>query len=83
MLASLNLVRGLDFPALTHVYTLHMPVDDLREYLHLAGRVRRIGQQGSVRGHGGRVTTIVDTEDAASKYLEMAEKLVGGAYGLM
>jgi superfamily II DNA/RNA helicase len=74
LLATPNSIRGLDFPALTHVYTLFLPADDPREYLHLAGRVGRIGQQGSVRGQGGRVTTILDPEDA-SKYDEMASFL--------
>mmetsp|Transcript_2613 Transcript_2613/g.5842 ORF Transcript_2613/g.5842 Transcript_2613/m.5842 type:complete len:144 (-) Transcript_2613:104-535(-) len=64
LLATPNSVRGLDFPALTHVYTLFLPANDPREYLHLAGRVGRIGQQGSVRGQGGRVTTILEEEEA-------------------
>lgn len=64
LLATPNSIRGLDFPALTHVYTLFLPADDPREYLHLAGRVGRIGQQGSVRGRGGRVTTILEGEEA-------------------
>lgn len=64
LLATPNSIRGLDFPALTHVYTLFLPANDPREYLHLAGRVGRIGQQGSVRGRGGRVTTILDQEEA-------------------
>lgn len=56
------------------MYTAFLPADDPREYLHLAGRVGRIGQQGSVRGQGGRVTTVLDPEDAA-KYEEMASFL--------
>lgn len=74
LLATPNSIRGLDFPALTHVYTLFLPADDPREYLHLAGRVGRIGQQGSVRGQGGRVTTILDPE-VAPKYEDMANFL--------
>jgi len=31
MLATPNSVRGLDFPALSHVYTLYLPMDDPRE----------------------------------------------------
>ena len=64
LLATSNSVRGLDFSGLTHVYTLYMPVD-VREYLHLAGRVGRIGQTGSSSGIGGKVTSIIregDTE---------------------
>ena len=71
LLATPNSVRGLDFPALTHVYTLFLPSEDPREYLHLAGRVGRIGQQGSVKGMGGRVTAIIDP-DEANAYDEMA-----------
>ena len=71
LLATPNSIRGLDFPELTHVYTLFLPINDPREYLHLAGRVGRIGQQGSVRGQGGRVTTILD-QDEAPKFDQMA-----------
>lgn len=64
MLATPNSVRGLDFANLTHVYTLYLPTDDPREYLHLAGRVGRIGQMGSVSGSGGRVTSILRPGEA-------------------
>ena len=74
LLATPNSIRGLDFPALTHVYTLFLPAEDPREYLHLAGRVGRIGQQGSVRGQGGRVTTILD-EDEAPQFDQLANFL--------
>ncbi|KAL9181139.1 hypothetical protein ACHAXT_009944 [Thalassiosira profunda] len=74
LLATPNSIRGLDFPALTHVYSLFLPADDPREYLHLAGRVGRVGQQGSVRGQGGRVTTILD-EDEAPQYEKLANYL--------
>jgi superfamily II DNA/RNA helicase len=74
LLATPNSIRGLDFPELTHVYTLFLPDNDPREYLHLAGRVGRIGQQGSVRGQGGRVTTILD-QDEAPKFDQMASFL--------
>lgn len=74
LIATPSSIRGLDFPALTHVYTLFLPADDPREYLHLAGRVGRIGQQGSVRGQGGRVTSILNPEDAP-RYEEMANFL--------
>ena len=66
MLATPNSVRGLDFPAVTHVYTLYLPMDDPREYVHLAGRVGRVGQEGSVRGSGGRVVSILKEEDAGN-----------------
>mmetsp|Transcript_4357 Transcript_4357/g.8373 ORF Transcript_4357/g.8373 Transcript_4357/m.8373 type:complete len:724 (+) Transcript_4357:206-2377(+) len=74
MLATPNSVRGLDFADLTHVYTLYLPVDDTREYLHLAGRVGRIGQMGSVAGKGGRVTSIL-RPDEAEQMVELAKEL--------
>ena len=64
MLATPNSVRGLDFPAVSHVYTLYLPMDDPREYVHLAGRVGRVGQQGCVLGDGGHVISILRREDA-------------------
>lgn len=74
MLATPNSVRGLDFADLTHVYTLYLPVDDTREYLHLAGRVGRIGQVGSVAGKGGRVTSILRPGEA-EQMVELAKDL--------
>ena len=63
MLATANSVRGLDFPALSHVYTLYLP-EDPREYVHLAGRVGRVGQQGYVLGSGGHVVSVLKEEEA-------------------
>eukprot|EP00591_Stephanopyxis_turris_P004839 CAMPEP_0195509416 /NCGR_PEP_ID=MMETSP0794_2-20130614/2359_1 /TAXON_ID=515487 /ORGANISM="Stephanopyxis turris, Strain CCMP 815" /LENGTH=773 /DNA_ID=CAMNT_0040636633 /DNA_START=214 /DNA_END=2536 /DNA_ORIENTATION=+ len=65
LLATPNSVRGLDFDDLTHVYTLYLPADDVREYVHLAGRVGRIGQLGAYDsdGLGGRVTSILSPEE--------------------
>jgi len=74
MLATPNSVRGLDFPALTHVYTLYLPMDDPREYVHLAGRVGRIGQMGSAKGDGGHVVSILK-HDEAYKMNELASDL--------
>jgi superfamily II DNA/RNA helicase len=64
MLATPNSVRGLNFPSVSHVYTLYLPTEDPREYVHLAGRVGRVGQRGSVQGRGGRVVSILKEEDA-------------------
>jgi superfamily II DNA/RNA helicase len=74
MLATPNSVRGLDFADLTHVYTLYLPVEDPREYVHLAGRVGRIGQMGSVAGTGGRVTSILFPSEA-DKMVDLAREL--------
>jgi len=74
MLATSNSVRGLDFADLTHVYTLYLPLDDPREYLHMAGRVGRIGHMGSVSGMGGRVTSIL-RPDEAENMKDLADSL--------
>lgn len=73
LLATPNSVRGLDFPDVTHVYTLYLPMDDPREYVHLAGRVGRVGQMGSVRGSGGRVVSILKEEEADKMELLASE----------
>jgi superfamily II DNA/RNA helicase len=70
MLATPNSVRGLDFPALSHVYTLYLPMDDPREYLHLAGRVGRVGHRAK-----GHVVSVLK-QDEGSKMDELA-KLLG------
>lgn len=74
MIATPNSVRGLDFPDLSHVYTLYLPNDDPREYVHLAGRVGRVGQMGSVKGDGGHVVSILNEEDA-NKMTDLAKEL--------
>jgi superfamily II DNA/RNA helicase len=74
MLATANSVRGLDFPALTHVYTLYLPLDDPREYVHLAGRVGRVGQLGNILGDGGHVVSIV-TQDESRRSDDLAAEL--------
>mmetsp|Transcript_16049 Transcript_16049/g.37194 ORF Transcript_16049/g.37194 Transcript_16049/m.37194 type:complete len:794 (-) Transcript_16049:65-2446(-) len=73
MLATPNSVRGLDFPQVTHVYTLYLPTEDPREYVHLAGRVGRVGQTGSVCGTGGQVLSILKSEDADKMELLASE----------
>eukprot|EP00531_Pseudo-nitzschia_arenysensis_P009491 CAMPEP_0116131184 /NCGR_PEP_ID=MMETSP0329-20121206/8871_1 /TAXON_ID=697910 /ORGANISM="Pseudo-nitzschia arenysensis, Strain B593" /LENGTH=763 /DNA_ID=CAMNT_0003625599 /DNA_START=137 /DNA_END=2428 /DNA_ORIENTATION=- len=73
MLATPNSVRGLDFPQVTHVYTLYLPTEDPREYVHLAGRVGRVGQTGSVRGTGGQVLSILKSEDASKMEILASE----------
>ncbi|GKY91894.1 hypothetical protein MPSEU_000161000 [Mayamaea pseudoterrestris] len=74
MLATANSVRGLDFPALTHVYTMYLPVDDPREYVHLAGRVGRVGQQGAAAGDGAHVVSVL-SEDESHQMDELAKSL--------
>lgn len=74
MLATPSSIRGLDFPAVTHVYTLFLPVD-LTEYLHLAGRVGRIGQVGSGQGNGGVVTSILEGDGEIERFDHLAKTL--------
>jgi len=74
MIATPNSVRGLDFPELTHVYTMYLPFDDPREYVHLAGRVGRVGQKGSKSGVGGQVVAILK-EDEREKMYELSRNL--------
>ena len=74
MLATPNSVRGLDFPALTHVYTLYLPLEDPREYVHLAGRVGRVGQMGSTQGGGGHVVSVLKDSEAG-KMDDLAKEL--------
>jgi len=45
--------RGIDLPAVSHVYNLGLP-DDAKQYLHRAGRAGRVGSTA-----GGIVTTLV------------------------
>ena len=75
MLATANSVRGLDFPSVSHVYTLYLPIDEPREYIHLAGRVGRIGQMGSVLGGGGRVISVLKEGEEANQMETLAETL--------
>jgi superfamily II DNA/RNA helicase len=70
MLATPNSVRGLDFPALTHVYTTYCPADDPREYLHLAGRVGRIGHTSR-----GRVISVLT--EAVAPQLDILAATLG------
>jgi len=74
MIATPNSVRGLDFPELTHVYAMYLPFDDPREYVHLAGRVGRVGQMGSAKGSGGRVVAILKEEEV-ERMDELAKNL--------
>lgn len=60
--------RGLDLPAVSHVYNMGLP-EDATQYLHRAGRAGRIGSTS-----GGVVTTIVTPGQLASLQ-EMAAEL--------
>ena len=66
LLATPGASRGLDLPAVSHVYNLAIP-EDLREYVHRGGRAGRIGSMT-----GGVVTTLVTAEE-----LPRLQKIVG------
>ncbi|GAX72763.1 hypothetical protein CEUSTIGMA_g219.t1 [Chlamydomonas eustigma] len=60
--------RGLDLPAVSHVYNLGMP-PDAPQYLHRAGRAGRIGSTT-----GGTITSIIHPEDVTS-FMALMEQL--------
>lgn len=59
LLATPSASRGLDLPAVSHVYNLGPPAD-AKEYLHRAGRAGRIGSTT-----GGLVTSIITADELA------------------
>lgn len=68
LIATPQAARGLDLPAVSHVYNLGPP-EDPTEYLHRAGRAGRIGSPV-----GGVITTLV-TPEHESALLTMADEL--------
>jgi superfamily II DNA/RNA helicase len=68
LLATPSASRGLDLPAVSHVYNLGPPAD-AREYLHRAGRAGRIGSTT-----GGLVTSIV-TRSELERLCEITAEL--------
>ena len=71
LLATPAAARGLDMPAVSHVYNLSPP-SDAAEYLHRAGRAGRIGSPLVVRGV---VTTMVTRGGEVEALLEIGKKL--------
>jgi superfamily II DNA/RNA helicase len=69
LLATPAAARGLDLPAVSHVYNLAVPID-AADYLHRAGRAGRIGSP--VRG---LVTTMVTEGEEEAALLDIAKKL--------
>jgi Lhr-like helicase len=57
LLATPSAARGLDLPAVSHVYSLGLP-PDATDYVHRAGRAGRIGST-----EGGEVCTVVTREE--------------------
>ena len=69
LLATPSAGRGLDLPAVSHVYNLGAP-GDAREYLHRAGRAGRIGSTT-----GGLVTSIVASREELARLRAIADEL--------
>lgn len=61
--------RGLDLPAVSHVYNLEVP-GTAAEYLHRAGRAGRIGSTT-----GGIVTTLVSSDEQLAQLRAIQEQL--------
>jgi superfamily II DNA/RNA helicase len=70
LLATPVAARGLDLPAVSHVYNLGPP-SDAADYLHRAGRTGRIGAPPGLRG----VVTTMVTEDEIPALGALAEQL--------
>ncbi|CAG9465791.1 unnamed protein product [Pedinophyceae sp. YPF-701] len=69
MLCSPAASRGIDFPSVSHVYTLGLPQDE-DSYVHATGRSGRVGS--TVRGVA---TAIVEAGAEEAAYLRMMEGL--------
>lgn len=70
VVASEEEVRGLDFKDLYHVFLFDIP-RTAEEYLHLAGRVGRLGKEGMV------TTVIPDLHDTGFQRLKDIYKRLG------
>lgn len=73
LVASSSFARGIDVPSLTHVFLAHIPATH-GEYVHLAGRVGRMGAAADTGE--GRVISFVGDGDATGGRLV---KLMGEA----
>jgi superfamily II DNA/RNA helicase len=70
LLATPSAARGLDLPAVSHVYSLGLP-PDATEYVHRAGRAGRIGSTA-----GGEVCTVLTREELPALQ-QMVEQELG------
>lgn len=74
LLATPAAARGLDLPAVSHVYNLSPPADAV-EYLHRAGRVGRIG--ASTPGEGSGVAACSAVRNWLGLVCKMRQLLCG------
>lgn len=70
LIASSYSSRGLDLPAVTHVYSTFLPKDE-SEYLHMTGRMGRIGSSNA-----GVITTLL-LRNQVEQYKRMLNSLGG------
>ena len=73
---STSSVRGLDIPALEQVYILPGTVEDAQSYLHVAGRVGRMGA-GQKRPKGMVVSLVRDGQDREEGRVKRFWELLG------
>ncbi|WIA41652.1 hypothetical protein OEZ86_009006 [Tetradesmus obliquus] len=69
LLATPSAARGLDLPAVSHVYSLGLP-PDATDYVHRAGRAGRIGSTA-----GGEICTVVTREELPALQRMVEEEL--------
>ena len=75
LITTMVAARGLDFPAVTNVYSVGTPGDGSgmnpsKDYLHRAGRVGRTGSYVN-----GTITTIVQNDAEIQKMTDIATEL--------
>lgn len=59
---SINAVRGIDIPSLSHVFILPGLIKDTKDYLHVAGRVGRLSEgAGGTERQMGKVISLIGT----------------------
>ena len=67
LIATASSSRGLDLPAVTHVYSTFVPTEeDIEEYVHMAGRLGRIGADDP-----GVITTILVKGEQVEQFVRM------------
>lgn len=69
LVASDVAARGLDIPAVSHVFNFDVPSTS-EDYVHRIGRTGRAGRSG-------KAFTIISTSKSDAKYIEAIEKLIG------
>ena len=73
---SASSIRGLDIPALEQVFVLPGTVDDAQSYLHVAGRVGRMGA-GQRRPKGKVISLVRQNEDRDEGRVKRFWELLG------